>query len=121
MKIFSKILEMLVSTNYKKKKSPSASKSSLFLPYDPATFSMAQFFRPHADIVASYIVQSGMEGIDRYEISRRLGINAECKAGNRIVSASIHAAIRNFPNLIGEYHKMEGRFRVKKFECKKNY
>jgi hypothetical protein len=87
-----------------------------YLPYDPANFSMQIFYRPQHDIVAACMVDSGMEGIDRYKISKRLGINANCKAGNRIVSSSIHTVLKTHPKLFGVFQKMEGRFRVKKFD-----
>ncbi|KAL7080237.1 hypothetical protein ACQ4LE_000480 [Meloidogyne hapla] len=87
----------------------------VYLPYDPDNFSLAHFYRPQNDVVASWIVQSGMEGIDRYEISSRLGINADTKAGNRIVSSSIHSTVRNREKYFGEFQKTEGRFRVKKY------
>lgn len=55
-----------------------------------------------------------MEGIDRYEISSRLGIDADTKPGNRLVSTSIHSTVRNREKYFGEFQKTEGRFRVKK-------
>ncbi|CAK5115469.1 unnamed protein product [Meloidogyne enterolobii] len=63
-----------------------------------------------------------MEGIDRYEISSRLGIDADTKPGNRLVSTSIHSTVRNREKYFGEFQKTEGRFRVKKyfFKCAQN-
>ncbi|CAK5083342.1 unnamed protein product [Meloidogyne enterolobii] len=95
---------------------------SPYLPYDPDKFSLAHFYRPQNDVVASWIVQAGMEGIDRYEISSRLGIDADTKPGNRLVSTSIHSTVRNREKYFGEFQKTEGRFRVKKyfFKCAQN-
>uniref|UniRef100_A0A915P129 GTF3C1 extended winged-helix domain-containing protein n=1 Tax=Meloidogyne floridensis TaxID=298350 RepID=A0A915P129_9BILA len=95
---------------------------SAYLPYDPEKFSLAHFYRPQNDVVASWIVQAGMEGIDRYEISSRLGIDADTKPGNRLVSTSIHSTVRNREKYFGEFQKTEGRFRVKKyfFKCAQN-
>lgn len=87
----------------------------IYLPYDPIEFTLQHLYRPQNDIVGAKIARTGMEGIDRYEISKQLGINANCKAGNRIVSNSIHVAKSAYPNLFGEYQKMDGKFRVKKF------
>ena len=57
-------------------------------------------------------MQSGTEGVNRNEISKKLGINVFTKAGNRRVSDSIQKAIKYFPDLIGQYQKTEGKFRT---------
>uniref|UniRef100_A0A914HVW4 GTF3C1 extended winged-helix domain-containing protein n=1 Tax=Globodera rostochiensis TaxID=31243 RepID=A0A914HVW4_GLORO len=91
---------------------------SIFSPYDPSTFSFLHLYRPQNDVVASLIYYSGMEGVDRYEISKRLGINAKKKAGNRTISNSINAVMRICPDNFGTFQKMEGRHRFLKYYAK---
>lgn len=76
----------------------------MYLPYDPAYFSFLHMYRPQNDVVAQLILQSGMEGIDRVEISKHLGINAKTKAGlvyNGILWKNINPLMNfhSFPDL----------------------
>lgn len=86
--------------------------ASIYLPYDPAHWSPLQLYRTQNDVVASIIYQSRSEGIGRVEIGKKLGLDATTKGGNRRVSQSIQAAVNAFPNHIGQYQKMEGKYRM---------
>jgi hypothetical protein len=87
----------------------------VYSPYDPEHFSPLALFRSHNDAVANLITQAGSEGVSRYDIGYRLGINAHSKTGNRKVSDSIRKVLTTFPDQISQYQKMEGRFRVLKY------
>ncbi|KAL3118996.1 hypothetical protein niasHT_003779 [Heterodera trifolii] len=91
---------------------------SIFSAYDHSSFSYLHLYRPQTDVVASLIYYSGMEGVDRYEISKHLGINAKTKAGNRTVSNSIHAVMKTYPDNFGIFQKMEGKHRFLKYYAK---
>ncbi|KAI1702838.1 general transcription factor 3C polypeptide 1 [Ditylenchus destructor] len=91
---------------------------NVYFDYDASAFSPLFLYRPIGDSVASMIMQSSSEGLGRYEIGKRLGINTRTKSGNRKVSQYITNACKRFPEAIGQYQKMEGKFRMIKYYSK---
>ncbi|CAD5226846.1 unnamed protein product [Bursaphelenchus xylophilus] len=89
-----------------------------YFQYDEKTPTAINRYRIQSDIVADCIIQSRSEGIGRYEIGKRLGLNTRTKAGNRRVSQSIQFVVKNYPEQIGQYQKMEGKFRMLKYYYK---
>lgn len=88
--------------------------ANIYFNYDPNNFMPMFLYRTANDIVASAIIHSSSEGLGRYEIGRKLGINTRFKRGNRKVSNHITQVVKAFPDHIGTYQKMEGKYRMLK-------
>ncbi|KAI6207106.1 hypothetical protein M3Y94_00991900 [Aphelenchoides besseyi] len=86
-----------------------------YFEYMPSNYPFLSRYRCQNDITAQAIVRSGSEGIGRYEIGKMMGQNTRTKAGNRRISASIQLIQKSFPNQIGSYQKMEGKYRMLKY------
>ncbi|KAI1697843.1 general transcription factor 3C polypeptide 1 [Ditylenchus destructor] len=91
---------------------------NVYFDYDASAFSPLFLYRPIGDSVASMIMQSSSEGLGRYDIGKRLGLNTRTKSGNRKVSQYITNACKRYPDAIGQYQKMEGKFRMIKYYSK---
>lgn len=80
--------------------------------YDPNFYSPLYLYRPANDVVGSLIVHSSAEGAGRYELGRKIGLNTRVKGGNRRVSANIQSVMKTYSYYIGQYQKMEGKYRT---------
>uniref|UniRef100_A0A915D9A1 Uncharacterized protein n=1 Tax=Ditylenchus dipsaci TaxID=166011 RepID=A0A915D9A1_9BILA len=85
---------------------------------DTSKFSPAILYRPQNDVISSLILQSSSEGIGKYELGKKIGINTRTKHGERRVAASIQSAIRTFSSHFGQFQKMEGKYRMIKYHSK---
>ncbi|KAK0414710.1 hypothetical protein QR680_011579 [Steinernema hermaphroditum] len=83
--------------------------------FDPKTWSPLHLYRSPNDIVAAAIRTSGSEGLGRQEIGALMGLNTNVKAGNRRVSHHISQVVKESPKHIGQYQKMEGKYRCIKY------
>ncbi|CAD5219846.1 unnamed protein product [Bursaphelenchus okinawaensis] len=87
----------------------------IYYPYNGQNYTFMNRYRTQNDIITQAIVQSRSEGLDRIRIGEKVGINTKEKAGNRKVSHSIQLACKSYPDMIGQYQKMEGKFRMLRY------
>lgn len=72
---------------------------------------MLCLYRPINDVVGSLIARSSSEGAGRLDIGKKLGMNPKTKGGNRRISNYIQTVVKSYPKEIGQYQKMEGKYR----------
>ncbi|KIH60574.1 hypothetical protein ANCDUO_09169 [Ancylostoma duodenale] len=68
-------------------------------------------YRLPADVALDAIRDHGTEGLGRAEIGRKMGMDTSTKAGNRRVSSYILTVCNEHPDHVGQFQKMEGKFR----------
>jgi hypothetical protein len=71
-------------------------------------------YRMQSDLIVQRIIQSGAEGVNRYEICDYVGVNANSKRALAGVSEKLQLLVKDSSHQIGQYQKMDGKVRVTK-------
>ncbi|EPB66870.1 hypothetical protein ANCCEY_14040 [Ancylostoma ceylanicum] len=89
-----------------------------YLSYNEEMWNPLFLYRLPGDVALDAIRDHGTEGLGRAEIGRKMGMDTSTKAGNRRVSSYILAVCNEYPDHIGQFQKMEGKFRCIKYYWK---